>query len=132
VRRGAATLLSRGRPRLAACKKLKPWPRWASIDDAGLNRFGWVVEIDPFDASSTPVKRTALGRAAHEGATVALTTDGRAVVYSGEDARFEYIYKFVSRDRVKPGGAKANAELSTTARSTSPSSRPMARAAGSR
>jgi secreted PhoX family phosphatase len=111
VRRGAATLLSRGRPRLAACKKLKPWPRWASIDDAGLNRFGWVVEIDPFDASSTPVKRTALGRAAHEGATVALTTDGRAVVYSGEDARFEYIYKFVSRDRVKPGGAKANAEL---------------------
>ena len=75
------------------------------------NRFGWVVEIDPFDASSTPVKRTALGRAAHEGATVGTTRDGRAVVYSGEDSRFEYIYKFVSRDRIKPGGAKANAEL---------------------
>jgi uncharacterized protein len=42
---------------------------------------------------------------------VAMTKDGRAVVYSGEDARFEYIYKFVSRDRMKPGGAKANAEL---------------------
>jgi secreted PhoX family phosphatase len=40
-----------------------------------------------------------------------LTKDGRAVVYSGEDARFEYIYKFVSRDPMRPGGAKANAEL---------------------
>ena len=75
------------------------------------NRFGWVVEIDPMNPSSTPIKRTAMGRAAHEGATTALTKDGRAVVYMGEDARFEYIYKFVSRDRVKPGGFAANAEL---------------------
>jgi uncharacterized protein len=75
------------------------------------NRFGWVVEIDPMDPDATPVKRTALGRAAHEGAWIALTKDNRAVVYSGEDARFEYIYKFVSRDRIAPGGAKANREL---------------------
>jgi len=75
------------------------------------NRFGWVVEIDPFNPSSTPIKRTALGRAAHEGATVTQTRDGRAVVYMGEDARFEYIYKFVTRDAVRPGGLASNASL---------------------
>ena len=75
------------------------------------NRFGWIVEIDPMDPASTPVKRTALGRAAHEGAWTAQTKDGRVVVYMGEDAAFEYIYKFVSRDAVKPGGFAANREL---------------------
>ena len=75
------------------------------------NRFGWIVEIDPANPSSTPKKRSAMGRASHEGATVAMTKDGRAVVYMGEDARFEYIYKFVSRDTVKPGGATANSSL---------------------
>ena len=75
------------------------------------NRFGWIVEIDPMDPTATPIKRTALGRGAHEGATAALTKDGRAVVYMGEDSRFEYIYKFVSRDRMKLGGFAANREL---------------------
>ena len=93
--------------------------RWAAHDERfdavkhpnEFNRFGWVVEIDPMEPEATPVKRTALGRAAHEGAWVAVTKDGRAAVYSGEDARFEYIYKFVSRDRIAAGGAKANREL---------------------
>ncbi len=75
------------------------------------NRHGWVVEIDPFDPASEPVKRTALGRAAHEGAWTVQAADGRAVVYMGEDGAFEHLYKFVTRDAVRPGGHAANRDL---------------------
>ncbi len=61
------------------------------------NQFGWVVEIDPYDAASTPRKRTALGRMNHEGCWPSRTVAGvKPAFYMGDDAQNEYVYKFVS------------------------------------
>ena len=75
------------------------------------NRFGWVVEIDPERPDAAPVKRTALGRVKHEGATFVEGKGGRAVVYTGDDERFDYIYRYVSAKNWRSMRAKGISPL---------------------
>ncbi|MGY4708435.1 PhoX family protein [Mycolicibacterium sp. CBM1] len=92
--------------------KIKPSERlWETFDPRfdptkspnEVNRFGYVLELNPWDPQSVPVKHSALGRFKHEAATVYVTTDGTVVAYSGDDERFDYLYKFVSSKKVLPG-----------------------------
>jgi secreted PhoX family phosphatase len=97
--------------------------RWHEFDprfDAAANpnepnRHGWVVEVDPFDPQRPAVKRTALGRMAHEGAALAVAPDRRVVYYMGDDDFryvFEHVYKFVSaRPYAAEGGYEANRDV---------------------
>ncbi|MER7837332.1 PhoX family protein [Streptomyces sp. NPDC096040] len=90
----------------------RKWERFDSRFDVAqepneVHRFGYVVEFDPYDPSSTPRKHTALGRVKHEGATVRLTDDGRPVVYTGDDERFDYFYKFVGSKRMRHGSGRS-------------------------
>ena len=92
------------------------WPRFHERFDIEKNpnepnRFGWVVEIDPYDPKSTPIKRTTLGRFKHEAATCVVAPDGRVVVYSGDDEAFEYIYRFVTAKKYNPTNLAANRDL---------------------
>ncbi|MDO3387278.1 PhoX family phosphatase [Gilvimarinus sp. SDUM040013] len=75
------------------------------------NRFGWVVEFDPFDPQSTPIKRTALGRLVREGCTCVLADDGTMAFYSGDDTRGEYVYKFVPSARFDAARPERNKHL---------------------
>lgn len=109
-------------PEKAALKRYgipKPWYQWGRFHsrfDIGLepnemNRFGWVVEIDPFDPAAVPKKRTALGRFKHEGAGSVINGDGRYVIYQGDDERFDYLYRFVTDDKVDTSDRGKNADL---------------------
>jgi len=74
-------------------------------------RHGWAIEIDPFDPTSTPKKRTALGRNKHEGHTSVVGTNGNVVIYSGDDERFDYAYKFVTSGTYSATDRAANLDL---------------------
>lgn len=89
-------------------ESVRKWERFDERWDLGkepneANRFGYIVEIDPHDPTSTPVKHTAMGRFKHEGATIKVAEDGRVAAYMGDDERFDYIYKFVSHGRIRHG-----------------------------
>ncbi len=93
----------------------RKWERFDDRFDIGKelnesNRHGWVVEIDPFDPTSTPRKRTALGRFKHEAAEPRITADGRVALYMGDDERFDYLYKYVSKHAYKKGHSRAARE----------------------
>jgi secreted PhoX family phosphatase len=75
------------------------------------NRFGWIVEVDPFDPTSTPRKRSAMGRFKHEGANVIVAESGHVVAYMGDDEKFDYLYKFVSADKYREGDRRHNMNL---------------------
>lgn len=67
------------------------------------NRFGYIVELNPWEPASAPVKHSAMGRLKHEGANIYVTDDGTVVAYTGDDERFDYMYKFVSSKKMRPG-----------------------------
>ncbi|WP_197375952.1 PhoX family protein [Mycolicibacterium baixiangningiae] len=79
-----------------------------------VNRFGYVVELNPWDPNSTPIKHSALGRLKHEGANIHVTGDGTVVAYTGDDERFDYLYKFVSSKKIRPGRDTAAMAHNTT------------------
>ncbi|MGF1645055.1 MAG: PhoX family phosphatase [Thiotrichales bacterium] len=75
------------------------------------NLFGWVVEIDPFDPQSDPVKRTAMGRFKHESAQVVVDKHDHVAFYMGDDERNEYVYKFVCDRRLTRRNPAANRDM---------------------
>lgn len=72
-----------------------------------MNTFGYVVEMDAYEPTLKVRKRSALGRFAHESVSFAKPVAGQPIVaYMGDDARNEYIYKFVSHAKWDPKDAR--------------------------
>ena len=95
------------------------WYQWHNFHDRfdvskepnEMNRFGYIVEVDPMDPNSVPKKRTALGRFKHEGAESIVAPNGQVVLYSGDDERFDYVYKFVTAGTYNADDRAANMDL---------------------
>jgi secreted PhoX family phosphatase len=97
----------------------RKWERFHSRFDVAQEpneafRHGWMVEVDPYDPTFTPVKRTALGRFRHEAATIGVAPGGKVVAYMGDDSVFEYVYKFVSAGTINRRDRAANFGLLNT------------------
>jgi uncharacterized protein len=97
-----------------------PWGTYLTCEETTANRYettqpaggyGWVVEIDPYEPTKRPVKRTAMGRFAHENAAYSIAADNKVAFYMGDDARFEGIYKFVTAAPYNTTNRLANATL---------------------
>jgi len=95
-------------------------PRGASATDDYRNEastYGYIVEIDPYDAGTRAVKRTALGRFRHEGCCPGLPVVGKPLVwYMGDDSNNEYLYKFVSDATWEAADANPSDRLATGAK----------------
>lgn len=72
--------------------------------------YGWVIEVDPFDKAYLK-KHTALGRFNHENTAMGLASDGRVVVYMGDDKKDACVYKFISKGKYDKSKGRANSAL---------------------
>ncbi|MEZ5356756.1 MAG: PhoX family phosphatase, partial [Bryobacteraceae bacterium] len=93
-----------------------PWARHVDRFDMAKEpneafRFGWVVEIDPYQPQAVPKKRTALGRVRHEACNIEVARSGQIVAYTGDDERFQFAYKYVSKGKLNPFDRFANDSL---------------------
>jgi len=113
---GAQQIESHERFGMRVVNRVAAWPRFYDRWDMSKNpnepmHAGWIVEIDPFDPESVPKKRTGLGRFKHEGCNLTVNADGYVVAYSGDDQVFEYLYRFISKNKYQPGEREANMDL---------------------
>ncbi|MDQ0859857.1 PhoX family phosphatase [Bacillus sp. V2I10] len=90
---------------------VEDWSESPEVPPLNPTHYGWVVEVDPNDPTSIPKKHTMLGRFAHENAVMTLGKTGRLVVYTGDDANDQCVYKFVSDGVYKPELGKQNGHL---------------------
>ncbi len=73
--------------------------------------YGWIVEVDPFDKTSIPKKRTSLGRFRHENVAITISKSGKVAAYMGDDKEDECVYKFISTKKFDSTDIKNNLDI---------------------